>query len=313
MAQTERTRRFGRYVIETSNEDKVLFPGDGLTKGDLIDYYERIAGTMLPHVAGRALVMRRFPDGIDGEGFFQKAVPDYFPDWIETTTVRKEGGWQTLVVCDKAATLAYLANQACVSLHPWLSRVDRPDHPDRLVIDLDPPRGGDFAPVRWAALRCRELLEELGLPSFVKTTGSRGLHVVVPLDRAADFDTVRSFARGVAGVLAARHPDRLTAEVTKAKRRGRVYLDAGRNAYAQTAIAPYAVRARPGAPVAAPLDWKDLRGTRVTARSFTIRNVFRRLGQREDPWAGLARRGRSLARARAKLRSIQERLDASRA
>lgn len=292
-------RRVGRHVIETSNEDKVLFPDDGITKGDLIDYYEAIAPRLLPWLRDRPLVLQRFPDGIEEEGFYQKQVAEHFPGWISTVRVGKSGdGTQDLVVCDEKATLVYLANLGCVALHPWLCRKDRLHHPDQLVVDLDPP-GDDFVPVRDAARACRELFDALGLPTFVKTTGSKGLHIVVPLDRSADFDTVREFARNAMRVLAARQPDALTTQVRKEKRKGRVFLDVARNAYAQTAVAPYAVRPLPGAPVATPIGWDEL--GRVDARSFTIANLLRRLGRREDPWKGLRRHACSIARARRRL------------
>ncbi len=287
-------RRYGRLGFDSSNEDKVLFPDDGITKGDLIDYYERIAGHMLPHLRGRPLVMQRFPDGIAEGGFYHKQVPDHFPEWIDRVTVKKESGSQDLVVAENEATLAYLADQACITVHPWLSRRDRVRRPDLLVLDLDPP-GDDFEPVRHAALACRDLLDELGVTSFVKTTGSRGLHVVVPLDASRDFDDVRGFAKRFAQRLVDRHPDRFTVEQRKDKRGNRVYLDVGRNAYAQTAVAPYAVRARPGAPVAVPLAWHEVETGKIrNGDAYTVKTVFRRLGQIEDPWAGMFRHRRSL-------------------
>ncbi len=298
------TRRYGRRSVETSNEDKVLFPDAGITKGELIDYYEQAWDFMRPFLRDRALVMQRFPDGIAEDGFYQKQVGEHFPAWIRTTTVAKQGGEQDLVVCDRKAALAYLANQACVTPHLWLSRVDRPDRPDQLVVDLDPP-GRDFEPVRRAALACRQLLEELELPSFVKTTGSKGLHVLVPLDRRQDFDGVRAFAHDAMELLAARHPDALTTEQRKEKRRGRLYLDVGRNAYAQTAVAPYAVRALPEAPVATPLDWDEVPRRSLHARSYTLKTLFRRTAQRDDPWAGLRRRARSLTAARRRLDALR--------
>jgi bifunctional non-homologous end joining protein LigD len=301
-------RRYGRISFETSNEDKVLFGDAGVTKGDLVAYYERVADRILPHLRDRPLVMQRFPDGIGGEGFYQKQVGGYFPDWIETVRVevRGSGGDQELAVCANQATLAYLANQACVALHPWLSRTDRLDHPDLLVVDLDPVRD-DFESARRAALRLRDLLDELGLPGFPKLTGSKGIHVAVPLDRRADFDAVRDFARSAAELLAARHPDDLTVEQRKEKRKGRLYVDVGRNAYGQTAVAPYSVRALPGAPVAIPLAWEELERGGIGPRDYTVKNVFRRLGQRRDPWAGLRRRAHSLEPARRRLERLLER------
>jgi bifunctional non-homologous end joining protein LigD len=282
------------HQVERSNEGKVFFPADELAKGDVIDYYERIAEHIVPHLAGRPLVLQRFPDGIEGEGFYQKQASSHFPDWIRTVRVDLAGSDETqdLVVCDGADTLVYLANQACVVLHPWLSRVEALDHPDILVVDLDPPRGDNFDRVRRAARQVKDLFEDLDLPCFVKLTGSKGVHVAVPLEGSDDFDAVRSFAREAMALLAERHPDDLTTEQRKGKRRGRVFLDVGRNAYGQTAVAPYSVRSLPGAPIAAPVGWDEL--GHVGPRHVTIRSVFRRLAQREDPWHDLGRRARPL-------------------
>lgn len=297
-------RSYGSITFDTSNEDKVFFPEDDITKGDLIEYYHKIAEHMLPHVKDRPLMMHRFPDGINGKDFYHKEIPDYFPDWIDRVEVKKEDGTVHHVVCNKQAALVYLADQACITPHVWLSRSDSIYHPDRLIFDLDPP-GNDFAPVRKAAVRLRELLDELGLDSFPMTTGSRGMHVVVPLNRRDDFDAVRQFARNAALVLAEQYPDELTVEARKDKRGGRLYLDTARNAYAQTGVAPYSVRARDGAPVAAPLDWQELGRRKLTAQTYTVTNIFRRLGARDDPWQGLNRRGRSLDPARKKLAKVK--------
>ncbi|MCJ1678489.1 non-homologous end-joining DNA ligase [Streptomyces sp. APSN-46.1] len=297
---TQETVRASGHTIEVSRPEKVLFPDDGITKADLVAYYRTVARPMLPHLRDRPLMLERHPDGIDGEGFFQKEIPDHFPDWIHRAELPKEGGTVTHVLCDDTATLLYLADQGCVTPHRWLSKADRPDHPDRLVFDLDPP-AEDFAPVRDAARSLHGLLDELELPSLPMTTGSRGVHVVVPLDRRASFDEVRAFARDLAEVLAARHPDRLTTAPRKQARRGRLYLDAQRNAYAQTAVAPYAVRARPGAPVAAPLSWDDLDDPELDARRWTLTDVDGLL--KENPWAD-APRGRSLTAAARRLAEL---------
>jgi bifunctional non-homologous end joining protein LigD len=299
------TLRFGRNTVETSNEDKVFFPDKKITKGDLIDYYQRIADWMLPYLKDRPLVMKRYPDGIKGESFFQKEMGDYFPDWIDHIKVKKEGGTVTHVECNNAAMLVYLANQACIEPHVWLSKSAKLKYPDQLIIDLDPP-GNDFGRARFAARVLRELLEELDLPAFLKTTGSRGLHVLVPLDQRADFDTVRKFAQDAARLLAKRHSDKLTIEARKAKRRGRLLIDTARNAYAQTAIAPYAVRAKPGAPVAVPLDWDELSDSKLDAQRYNIKNVFQRLSRKSDPWSGLLRSRHSLNKARQRLDSMLE-------
>jgi len=309
MSEKTTSYRLGSHTVELSRPDKVLFPDAGLTKSDLADYYRRAAETMLPYLRGRPVSMHRFPDGIDGEDFYHKEAPDYFPDWIRQVPVKiKEGGRQSQVVIGNAATLVYLADQACITPHVWLSRADRLNHPDRMIFDLDPP-GDDFEIVRRGARALREVLEEEKLFAQVMTTGSRGLHVTVPLDRSADFETVRDFARQMAELLAARQPKVFTVETRKDKRRGRLFLDYLRNAYGQTAVPPYAVRARPGAPVAAPLGWEELSDGDLTARSYTIKNIFRRLGQKGDPWKGLGRHARSLNEPRRRLKELLRKED----
>lgn len=280
--------KVGRRNIEVSNADKVLFPDAGITKGGLVDYYRRIAPNMLPHIRGRPLNLHRFPDGIDAGGFYQQNVPDHFPDWIARARLPKQGGVVEHCLCNDAATLVYLAAQACITPHAWLARAVHPRHPDRMIFDLDPP-GDEFEPARFAARTVRAVLEDIDIGSFVMTTGSRGLHVVVPLDAGADFEAVRDFARRVASASAARAPKRLTTEQRKDKRRGRLYLDIMRNAYGQTAVAPYAVRAKPGAPVATPLAWNELDDARLRSNSHRIGNIFSRLARRQDPWHGIGR------------------------
>lgn len=294
------TLTFGNYTVELSNEDKVLFPESGMTKGELIDYYEKIADTMLPHLQDRPVTLQRFPDGIDKEGFYQKSISDYFPDWIERETVSKENGKVTHVICNNTATLVYLANQACITPHVWTSRRSKPHHPDLMVFDLDPP-SDDFTPVRQAARALHELLGDLDLRSFVKTTGSKGAHVVVPLDKRANFDTVRDIGQRIAKKMAEQDPDEWTTEQRKDKRKGRVFIDTNRNAYGQTAVTPYAVRARENAPVATPLHWDELDDSDLTSTSFTIKSMFRRLGQTDDPWKNIYRHQQSLEKAEKKL------------
>lgn len=289
-------------TVEIKRADKELFPDDGITKSDLADYYRRAGRRILPQLRGRPLMLERHPDGIGDGRFMQKDTPDYFPDWIHRAELPKEGGTVTYPVCDDLATLLYLVDQACITPHRWLSRADRPDHPDRLVIDLDPP-GEDFEPVRQAAAQLHELLGELDLPAALMTTGSRGLHVLVPLDRRAPFDEVRAFARDLAGLLAERHPDQLTTAARKQGREGRLYLDVQRNAYAQTAVTPYAVRALPGAPIATPLSWSELDDPDLTARRWSIATIDERLAS-DDPWDQEVRRGRSLTAAARRLEKL---------
>ncbi|HLI86131.1 MAG TPA: non-homologous end-joining DNA ligase [Bryobacteraceae bacterium] len=220
----------GRDVGITRPE-KLLFPRDGITKGDVIRYFERVSRWMLPHLRGRPLAMQRFPGGIDGGGFFQKAAAKYYPEWIRTATVPKAGGTVTHVICDDAATLVYLANQACITPHIWLSQVDEPWQPDQMVFDLDPSTSDLSRVIRGAQL-LQEILEGMDLPAYVKATGSRGLHVVVPLRRERNFDEVRAFVRQIAEMVVNRDPSAFTMEQSKKKRAGRVFIDTNRNACA---------------------------------------------------------------------------------
>jgi bifunctional non-homologous end joining protein LigD len=286
MAEIKKEIKVGGHVIEVGHADKLFFPEDGYTKWDTVDYYHHIAPFMLPHMKGRAVTMLRMTDGIRGESFYHKEAPSYFPDWIKRAPLSKEGGVTNYVVCDDAATLTYLADQACVTPHLWLSRIDKPRNPDMMIFDLD-PSGEDFEQVRHAALSLKELLTGIGLHTFVKTTGSRGVHVVCRIARTSDFDDVRTFAEEVASYLAATDEKNLTVEQRKEKRKGRVFIDTLRNSYAQTAVAPYALRARPGAPVATPVTWDELKDKKLGPQTYHLKNVFDRLARVKDPWASM--------------------------
>lgn len=298
---TTDTLRVGRVSVELSSTDKVLYPEDGLTKADIIEYYRQMADRMLPYLRERPLMMVRYPDGIDGERIVQKQVPDHFPDWIRRVRVKKRDGHLEHVVCEDAATLVYLANQACVEPHIFLSRIDDLDRPDQMVLDLDPPDRAHFGEARRAALDVRELLDELDVTSYARTTGGNGIHVHIPLDRRSDFDQVRRLARDLGDLLARRHPERMTTQQRKDKRGDLVYVDVLRNAYAQTIIAPYALRARPGAPVSTPLHWDELSDEDLDPGRFTLRTISKRLEEVADPWTGMARHRQGLSRIRKKL------------
>ncbi|MDX1637721.1 MAG: non-homologous end-joining DNA ligase [Balneolaceae bacterium] len=288
----------GDRTIEMENLDKVIFPDIGVTQGDLLTYYHRISGVMLPHMKDRPLTLQRFPDGIGEEGFYQKNMPDYFPGWITAARVEVAGQDRTQrqVICNDTATLAYLVDQGVVTVHIWQSRSDKLHYPDRMIFDIDPP-DDDFSLVCRAARRLRELLERIELNPYVMTTGSRGLHVAVPLERSQRFDIVRAFAKKVAGRIAKRQPDLFTVEMRKEKREGRLFLDYLRNSYGQNSVAPYAVRALPGAPVATPLDWQEL-DRDITSRTYTVKNIFRRMGQKKDPWKNIHEHAGSLEKAK---------------
>ena len=298
-------KKIGGHKIEITNQDKELFPEDGITKGEVVDYYERIAETMLPYMKDRPLALQRFPDGIEEEGFFQKEAADYFPDFIETVRITLEdGSKQNEIVCNNAATLVYLANLAVITPHLWLSTTEAIRKPDKIVFDLDPSDddpsslqsgslGASFAVVKEGARDLRKALENAGLTCFVMTTGSRGLHVVCPIKPEHEFSTVKEFAKTVAQNLEAEDP-KFTTKVRKEKRRGRVFLDYLRNEYAQTSVAPYALRAKPGAPVAAPLDWDELSDSKLDPQSYTMENIFKRLARRADPWKDFVRQKAAL-------------------
>lgn len=299
-------RRFGPYVIEISRPGKVLFPATGITKRQLCDYYRKLAEFMLPHVRTRPATLHRFPDGIGEEGFYQKSLPDHYPDWINSAVVpRKETG-DTIrqVLIDKQATLVYCANQAMITLHVALARVGHLQSPDRLVFDLDPPDGSGFGTVRQAALDLNELLDRVGLISYPLITGSRGIHVVVPVRDVNGYQKLADFAADVAGLLARRCPDSYTIEFRKKARRGRLFLDTRRNYYGQTSVAPYAVRALPGGPVATPLRWDEVRRPDLTPQRYTMKTILRRLTRMEDPWAGIGRHARGLDAARHELAKL---------
>jgi bifunctional non-homologous end joining protein LigD len=298
-----------RIEVEVTHGDRVLLPDPSphkrITKRDLVDYYCDVADTMLPHLKGRPLTVQRFPRGIGEKGFFQQDFADTLPDWMSGVEVDKEGGTVVHAVAERPEALRWLANQACITLHMWQSRRGRLHSPDRLVFDLD-PSDSDFATVRATARATAGVLDDLGLARYVQTTGSRGLHVVVPVRGDTDFDTARQFARDVAEVVIADDARHRTLEARKDKRGDRVYLDVMRNAYAQTAVAPYSVRTRPGAPVATPLEWDELDSRGLRADRFTIRDIPKRLAAQGDPWADMSRHSRTLTgplRQLAKLRA----------
>lgn len=276
MARDEKTLSIGGRDVDVTSLDKPLFPDAKITKGDVIDYYRRIASRIIPLWRDRPVTLQRFPDGIGKDGFFQKQAGDYFPDWLQTARLPKEGGNVDYAMVQDAASLIYLVNQGTITFHIGLSKVDAIDRPDRLVVDLD-PSDGDFTKVQKAARLVRRALGDAGHDTWVQSTGSRGLHVIADLDAKRDFDTVRQEAQDLAKEIAKDAPDLTTVEQRKAKRGDRVYLDVGRNAYGQTHVGPYSLRAKPGAPIATPLDWDEAVRGDMTPQRYTMANIFRRL------------------------------------
>ncbi|MEZ4503101.1 MAG: non-homologous end-joining DNA ligase [Dehalococcoidia bacterium] len=286
-----------------THPDKVLFPDDGITKGEVAAYYDAVAPLMLPHIRGRPLTLERFPRGIAQKGFMQKNVGKGTPDWLERIELPKKDGVTVYPLVGDERSLAWMANQNTITPHVWTSRVPDLEHPDIFIVDLDPSEDNPET-LRAGALAVRALLDELGLPSWPKTTGSKGYHIAVPLDGNSDFEQVARFGYAVASLLVARDPEHLTQEFAKADRGTRIFLDVGRNGYGATYAAPYAVRPKPGAPISAPCTWEELESGEVAPQSFTLRTMAARMADVGDLWAGLHKRRRSLRRPVAQLRRL---------
>lgn len=288
------------HTIECTHVDKIIFPKNEITKADVLAYYIKIASTMMPYVKNRPISMLRYPNGIQHEGFYQKNAGDYFPSWITLKSLKAEAGHVVnYVVIDSKATLVYLANQLCLTPHIWLSKIDELDYPDRMIFDLDPSgKKFDFNLIRKTAFAFKELLEHIGLVPYIMTTGSRGMHVVVPLKRTANFDEVRAFAYDIAQYVQKNDPKNLTLEIHKASRGKKIFLDYLRNSYSATSVAPYAIRAKDGAPVATPIDWKEVEDPKLISTRYTLFTVFNRLKKKGDPWKGIAKDARSISGAK---------------
>ena len=289
-----------------THPEKIMFPGEGITKGELASYYEAIAPVMLPHLRRRPITMERFHRGIEAPGFFQKDVSKGFPEWLERVEVPKHGGTVHHPIVTNTEGLLWLANQNSITIHVWPSRAPNLYQPDICVFDLDPSKADDLPGLRTAALRVRDLLDELGLPSWIKTSGSKGFHIAVPLDGKSDFGTVARFAHVVGQILVKRDPDNLTQEFSKVDRGDRILVDTGRNGYSATFAAAYTVRAKPGAPVSAPCSWEELELGEVGPKSFTLRMMAQRISDVGDLWADMLRRKRSLQRPIERLRKLRD-------
>jgi bifunctional non-homologous end joining protein LigD len=297
--------RRGRKTLRLSNLDKPFWPDEGITKGELLAYYRDVAKVLVPHLRKRPFTMKRYPDGWQGKSFFQKQAPSHMPDWIETAAFpasTREGEKKVIdyALVDDELALLWMVNMGCIDMHTWASRADRPERPDWVMFDLDPSEGATFEEVVRVALLVRETLDVLGLESVPKTSGSRGIHVLVPIARRHGFDEVREFAGIVAGALARAHPGLVTTEWTKAKRRG-VLVDANQNGPGKTTASVYSVRPRAGAPVSTPLRWDEV-VPGLDIHAFTMDVVLERVGRDGDLFARVLEGGQSLGAA---LRAIR--------
>lgn len=286
--------------VRISHPDKLIFPKDHITKADLAAYYASVASLMLPHLANRPVTMERFPNGIASGGFLQKDVSKGFPDWLQRVEVPKKGGVVHHPLISDERSLQWLANQNCVTVHVWTSRAPKLYEPDILIVDLDPSRD-DPDELRNAALHVRALLDELSLPSWIKTSGSKGFHIAVPLDAKAGFDEVAAFAQRLAAELTSRHPEIFTLEFLKVDRGTRILVDVGRNGYSATFAAAYTVRPKPGAPVSAPCTWQEVEQGAVQPQSFNVRNMAERIAEVGELWSALLERPQSVTKAAKRL------------
>ncbi len=265
-------------TIKLTNRDKVFWPEEGYTKGDLLDYYQAIAPWMLPFLRDRPLVLDRYPNGITGKSFFQKNAPEKAPPQLRTLRLKSEEREIDYILCDDAGGLLYLVNLGAIPFHVWSSRVDAVDRPDWCILDLD-PKTAPFAHVVRIALAIRDLCEEIGITPYIKTSGGSGLHVLLPMGRLLTHEPVRQFAELMAGVIVRRLPDIATTARAIPARGGRVYVDALQNGRGKLLAAPYCVRPRPGATVSTPLDWKEVNSD-LSLGAFTLKTVPERLRKR---------------------------------
>jgi bifunctional non-homologous end joining protein LigD len=295
----------GRRELRFSNLDKPFWPELGITKGDLIAYYRDVAEVLVPHLRGRPFTMKRYPDGWQGKNFFQKNAPSHMPEWIERTSQpasTREGEKKLIdyaIVNDDLA-LMWMANMGCIDLHTWASRVDKAERPDWVMFDLDPSEGSGFEEVVEVALLVKETLDLLELESQPKTSGSRGIHVLVPVARRHSFEEVRDFAAIIAGALARAHPKLVTTEWARKKRHG-VLVDANQNRQGATNASVYSVRPRAGAPVSTPLRWDEVKPG-LDAAGFTMETVLDRVAEHGDLYAPVLGGKQSLKAALKSLR-----------
>lgn len=277
-----------KQIIEFTHLDKIIFPQDKLTKKDVITYYQKITPFLLPHIKNHLIVMQRFPEGIDQEGFYQKQISDYFPSWIQRKTINlKKGEKQTVLLVNTQDDLAYLANQNVIVFHSWLSSIQHIDNPDKIVFDLDPDNNS-LEEIHMIAKTIKQIAKEQNLIPFIMTTGSKSYHIVIPIYPEHPFEKIHEFAKSIAQIVAQLYPTFCTADLAKEQRKNKVFIDYLRNSYGQTSVAPYSLRALPKAPIATPIEWTEL--SKTSPQKYTIKNIFKRLEKKQDPWKDFAKK-----------------------
>lgn len=287
--------KINNRIISLSNLDKIWFPKSKITKGEIIAYYAQMASYQLPLIKNHLLTLQRYPDGIKGEAFYQKNASDYFPSWIKTKPVTKsEGGVVEYVVATNEQTLVYLVNQATLTLHYWLSKYIKLHYPDRIIFDLD-PSVNNFTRIKAAAKLIKKICDELDLPCYAMTTGSRGIHIYIPLKPGHTFEDVDIVASYIARKMIEERPKEFTLEMRKNKRGTKIFIDTLRNRYNATAVVPYSVRAYEKAPVAMPIWWKEI-DSKLTAQTFTIKNAYEHLKKVGNPWKSMNTKAVSIKR-----------------
>lgn len=296
------TKKIGGHAVALTNTQKVFWPEEGYTKGDVIAYYEGISKYMLKYLKGRPLSLKRNPNGITDRGFFHKDAGDHVPEWVDTSAILSEstGEHVDYIICNNKATLLYLANLGCIEINPWHSTVGDLEHPDYMIMDLDPADKNTFDQVIDTAKAIKEVLDKAGATTFVKTSGSTGLHIYVPLGGKYTYEQSNAFAEIVATQAQALVPEFTSLERSIKKRGNNIYIDFMQNNIGQTVAAPYSLRPKPHAPVSTPLDWKEVKPG-LTIEQFNITNTFKRLEKKGDLFAGLLTKKTDMAKALKKL------------
>lgn len=290
--------KIGKHVVTISNRQKIYWPDEGFTKGDVIDYYNKMADLILPHLKGRPLSLKRNPNGIKDSGFYHKDAGENAPEYVDVFKVRSESSDKIIdyIVCNNKATLLYVANLGCIEINPWNSITNKPGHPTWMVIDIDPSDKNKFTEVVDTALATKMILDKAGMKSYCKTSGASGLHVYIPLKNKYDYETVRDFSNIIASLVQEQLPGITTLERSLSKRGPKIYIDYLQNRTGQTLASVYSLRPVTGASVSAPLEWKEV-NHKLNPKQFTIENIFRRVKKKGDIFLPVLNESNSIEKA----------------